>query len=168
MQVWKHSSRQRNYNWFTRFFRIKPASEVIVINISKARARREVVKILREWKQYGMERVHFDKRNNIVYGRVGPANSRLQLPFVSSTKIPLTILTVLRLRPIEFSGEFHTVLEHGRHANFSLIRFKQERGAASPFHKVVDTIRVVLRHRGLLVEDSLWAKKVTKLPIVSV
>ena len=75
----------------------------------------------------------------------------------------LTACTVLSLRPIEFSGEFHAVLEHGRHADFSLIRFKQERGAASSFHKVVDTIRMVLKHRGLLVENSSLAKRVAEM-----
>ncbi len=76
----RHSFRQGNYNWFARFFRIKPASEVIVLAIPKARARREVVKILREWKQYGMVGVHIDKKNSIVYGRVGHANCKLRVP----------------------------------------------------------------------------------------
>jgi len=67
------------------------------------------------------------------------------------------------LRPVEFSAEFYTVLEHGRHANLSLIRFRQERGAASSFHKVVDTLQMVLKQRGMLVEDPVRAKKMAKV-----
>lgn len=67
------------------------------------------------------------------------------------------------MRPVEFSAEFYTVLEHGRHANLSLIRFRQERGAASSFHKVVDTLQMVLKQRGMLVEDPVRAKKMAKV-----
>lgn len=70
---------------------------------------------------------------------------------------------VLRLRPVEFSAEFFTVLEHGRHANLSLIQFRQERGAASSFHKVVDSMQVVLKQHDLLVEDPARAKKMAKV-----
>lgn len=55
------------------------------------------------------------------------------------------------------------MLEHGRHANLSLIRFRQVRGAASSFHKVADTLEIVLRKRGLTVEDPARAKKMTKV-----
>lgn len=70
---------------------------------------------------------------------------------------------VLRLRAVEFSAEFFTVLEHGRPANLSLIQFRQERGAASSFHKVVDTMQIVLKQHGLLVEDPGRAKKMAKV-----
>lgn len=73
------------------------------------------------------------------------------------------IVTVLRLKPVDFSAEFYTVLEHGRHANLSLVRFRQERGAASSFGKVVDTLQVVLRQREILVQDPARAKKMAKV-----
>ncbi|KAL1970343.1 hypothetical protein VTN77DRAFT_5503 [Rasamsonia byssochlamydoides] len=114
------------------------------MNVSKSKARKEVYKTLREWKQYGMEDVRLDKAQNIVYGRVGEGN-------------------FLRLRPVDFSAEFFTVLEHGRYANISVIRFRQERGAASSFHKVVDTLEMILRKRGLAVEDPARAKKMAKV-----
>ncbi|WEW56734.1 serine/threonine-protein kinase gin4 [Emydomyces testavorans] len=131
-------------NWFMRIFNIKPASKVIALNASKSRARKEVLKILREWKKYGMEDIHFDKQNSVIRGKVGELN-------------------FLRLRPVEFSVELFTVLEYGRNVNLSLIRVKQERGAASSFRKVVDTLIVVLKQRKLLVEETSKAKKMAKV-----
>lgn len=55
------------------------------------------------------------------------------------------------------------MLEHGRQANLSLVRFKQERGAASSFNKVVDTVQMMLKHRGLIVEDQVRAKKMSRV-----
>ncbi|EEH16396.2 CAMK/CAMKL/GIN4 protein kinase [Paracoccidioides brasiliensis Pb03] len=139
----------RGQNWFARFFHIKPATKTLAFQVSKLRARKAVVKILHEWKKYGMEYVYFDKESNIVRGRVADIN-------------------FLRLRPVEFSGEFFTVLEQGKHANLSLLHLKQERGAASSFHKVVDTLQIVLKKRGLLIEDASKAKKIAKvLDVVS-
>lgn len=71
--------------------------------------------------------------------------------------------TVLRLREVEFTAEFYTVLEHGRQANLSLVRFKQERGAASSFNKVVDTVQLMLKSRGMVVEDPVRAKKMSRV-----
>jgi serine/threonine-protein kinase HSL1 (negative regulator of Swe1 kinase) len=135
------------------------------MNVSKTKGRKEVYKTLREWKQYGMEDVRLDKSENIVYGRVGEGNCKPNHP-TSSKPVHLTANIyglVLRLRPVEFSAEFYTVLEHGRQANISVIMFRQERGAASSFTKVVDTLETVLRKRGLTVEDPARAKKMTKV-----
>ncbi|KAJ9253435.1 hypothetical protein DTO207G8_4168 [Paecilomyces variotii] len=133
-----------NPNWFARFFHVKPATRVVALNTSKVKGQKDVYKTLRDWQRYGMEEVHLDKANNVIYGRVGQVN-------------------FLRLRPVEFSAEFFTVLEHGRHANLSLIQFRQERGAASSFHKVVDSMQVVLKQHDLLVEDPARAKKMAKV-----
>ena len=72
-------------------------------------------------------------------------------------------MTVLRLREVEFIAEFFTVLEHGRQANLSLVRFKQERGAASSFNKVVDTVYMMMKNRGLVVEDPVRAKRMARV-----
>ncbi|KAJ5092583.1 hypothetical protein NUU61_007453 [Penicillium alfredii] len=133
-----------NQNWFARVFQIKPATRVIALNTSKVKGRKEVYKLLREWREYGMENVYLDKTNSVVHGRVGERN-------------------FLRLRAVEFTAEFYTVLEHGRQANLSLVRFKQERGAASSFKEVVETVQMTLKHRGLVVEDPARAKKMTRV-----
>lgn len=63
-----------NQNWFARVFQIKPASRVIALNTSKVKGRKEVYKLLREWRDYGMEDVYMDKSNSVVHGRVGEVN----------------------------------------------------------------------------------------------
>ncbi|KAI1979779.1 serine/threonine-protein kinase gin4 [Ophidiomyces ophidiicola] len=131
-------------NWFMKFFHIKPASRVIALSLSKSRARKEILKIIREWRKYGIEDIYYDRPNGVIRGRVGELN-------------------LLRLRPVDFSAKLFTVLEFGRQADLSLIRFKQERGAASSFRKVVDTLTTVLKQRNLLVEDAVKAKKMAKL-----
>ncbi|KAF4153305.1 hypothetical protein CNMCM6069_001003 [Aspergillus lentulus] len=134
----------KSHNWFARVFQIKPATRVVPLNTSKLKGRKDVLKLLREWKQFGMEEAHLDKANGVIRAKVGEVNC-------------------LRLRAVDFSAEFYTVLEHGRQANLSLVRFRQERGAASSFHKVVDTLEMVLKQRGLLVEDPDRAKKMARI-----
>ena len=46
-----------------------------------------------------------------------------------------------------------TVIEHGKKNPLSIVRFTQERGAASSFHRVVETMGVVFDSRGLMVAD---------------
>lgn len=46
-----------------------------------------------------------------------------------------------------------TVIEHGKKQQLSIVRFTQERGAASSFHRVVDTLKLVFETRGLVVMD---------------
>ncbi|KAL4977864.1 hypothetical protein BDW66DRAFT_165289 [Aspergillus desertorum] len=132
-------SSNKTDNWFARVFQFKPATRVVALNTSKIEGRKEIYRLLREWKQYGIEYIHLDKPNSIIYGRIGESN-------------------FLRLRPVEFSADFYTVIEDGRQANLSVVRFKQERGAASSFNKVVDTLCMVMKKRGLLVEDPMRAK----------
>ncbi|CAI7650123.1 unnamed protein product [Penicillium glandicola] len=133
-----------NHNWFARVFQIKPATQVIALNTSKVKGRKELYKLLREWRDFGMEDVYLDKTNSIVHGRVSEAN-------------------FLHLREVEFTAEFYTVLEHGHQANLSLVRFKQERGAASSFNKVVETVQATLMRRGMVVEDPSRAKKMARV-----
>lgn len=149
-----------NQNWFARVFQIKPASRVIALNTSKVKGRKEVYKLLREWEDYGMENVYMDKSNSIVRGQVGQVNCQ---PYQHNHASFANQRPVLRLREVEFVAEFYTVLEHGRQANLSLVRFKQERGAASSFNKVVDTIHMMLKSRGLIVEDPVRAKKMSRV-----
>jgi hypothetical protein len=72
-----------NHNWFARVFQIKPASRVIALNTSKAKSRKEVYKLLRDWRDYGMEDVYMDKSNSTVHGRVSEANCKFRAPVLS-------------------------------------------------------------------------------------
>ncbi|KAK5278600.1 serine/threonine-protein kinase gin4 [Exophiala xenobiotica] len=134
-----------NQNWFAKFFHIKPATRVICLQISKGKARKELVKILKEWRKYGIKDVISERRTggDVVRGRVDASN-------------------YLQLKPVHFHAYLYSVLEHGRKANLSLLKFTQEKGAASSFYKVVDTLEAVLKERDLVVLDALKKKGIEK------
>ncbi len=71
-------------------------------------------------------------------------------------------LTDLHLKPVNFHAHLFTVLERGRRCNLSVIRFTQERGAASSFYKVVETLEAVLKERDFLVMDLTRRKGIEK------
>jgi hypothetical protein len=70
--------------------------------------------------------------------------------------------TDLDLKEVEFAAEVMTVIEHGKKQQLSIIRFTQERGAASSFHKVVETMKNVFESRSLLVADEGKQKMMIK------
>lgn len=57
------------------------------------------------------------------------------------------------MKEVAFAAEIMTIIEHGKKSHLSIARFNQERGAASSFNKVVETVETVLGSRGLLVAD---------------
>jgi serine/threonine-protein kinase HSL1 (negative regulator of Swe1 kinase) len=63
---------------------------------------------------------------------------------------------------VAFAVEVMTVIEHGKKDALSIVRFTQERGAASSLHRVVGTMREVFEHRRLLVADKGKAKMMIK------
>ncbi|KAF7952223.1 uncharacterized protein EAE97_001720 [Botrytis byssoidea] len=124
-------------NWLAKLFHVKPASKFICFSVSRRTARLEIAKVLKDWKRYGIKDVQVDKQRNIVFGKVGSEN-------------------FLNLKEVSFAAEILTVFEHldrGRKINLAVARITQERGAASSFHKVVETLDSVLQVRGVLVMD---------------
>lgn len=71
----KHG-RSGGQNWFARFFHIKPATRVVALKTTRVKARKDVYRTLRDWKQYGIEEVHLDKGNSVIYVRVGEVNCK--------------------------------------------------------------------------------------------
>ncbi|ROV95340.1 hypothetical protein VSDG_06050 [Cytospora chrysosperma] len=130
-------------NWLARLFRVKPAMRYLCLQISRRRARQEVTILLREWRKWGMRDVEVDKERNIVFARVGKKN-------------------FLNIKEVNFAVEIITVIEHGKRNHLSIVRFTQEKGAASSFHKVVETMSSVFTSRGLLVQDKRKAKMMIK------
>ena len=157
-------------NWFAKFFYVKPASKIICLSTNKARARKEVVKILKEWKKYGLKDVVSDRRADggyLIRGRVDAVNREYYPDLSAFSALRGCLLTFmgnldLHLKPVHFHAHLFTVLEHGRKGNLSVARFTQEKGAASSFYKVVETLETVLRVRGLLVEDDKRWKGIEK------
>ncbi|CAK7268246.1 serine/threonine-protein kinase gin4 [Sporothrix epigloea] len=130
-------------NWLSRLFRVKPATRHLCLGMSQRRARQEVVMLLRDWRRYGMRDIEVDKERSIVFAKVGADN-------------------YLGIREVAFVCEIITVIEHGKRNHLSIIRLTQERGSASSFHKVADTIKGVMRERCLLVPDKRKAKMMVK------
>lgn len=54
------------------------------------------------------------------------------------------------------------MLERGKQANLSLVKFTQEKGAASSFNRVVETMESVLDEADLALVDTDKRKKILK------
>ncbi|ROT37535.1 Pkinase-domain-containing protein [Sodiomyces alkalinus F11] len=130
-------------NWLARLFGVKPAKSHMCLVVSRKRAQQEIVMVLKDWRRYGIRDVQVDKERNIVFARVGPKN-------------------YLDIKEVSFAIEIMTVIEHGKRGPLSIVRFTQERGAASSFHKVVDTLKTVFASRNLVVTDKRKAKMMVK------
>lgn len=68
----------------------------------------------------------------------------------------------LGMKEVAFAVEVMTVIEHGTKEPLSIVRFTQERGAASTLQRVVGTVREVFEVRRLLVGDREKAKMMVK------
>lgn len=68
----------------------------------------------------------------------------------------------LNLKEVEFVAEIMAVIEHGKKQPLSIVRFTQERGAASSFHRVVETMKTVFENRHLAVTDKNRRKMMIK------
>ncbi|KAG5918448.1 hypothetical protein E4U42_006846 [Claviceps africana] len=130
-------------NWLTRLFRVKPATSYLCITLSSKRARQEVVILLREWRRYGMRGIQVDKQRNIVFAKLGARN-------------------YLDLKEVEFAAEMMTVIEHGKKRPLTIVRFTQERGAASSLHRIVATMKIIFESRHILVTDKNKQKMMIK------
>lgn len=165
---WRHSGAtdgSRNIevkqSWLARLFRVKPATSYMCMAISRKRARQEVAILLREWRRYGIRGVQVDKERNIIFARVGAKNCEWCLAWAGSLPVA-NVMTDLNLKEVSFAAEIMTVIEHGKRQALSIVRFTQERGAASSFHRVVDTMRTVFDSRHLLVADRSKQKMMIK------
>ncbi|KKF92623.1 Serine/threonine-protein kinase GIN4 [Ceratocystis platani] len=130
-------------NWIARMFRIKPAMEYMCFDMSRKEARNDLADLFREWKSFGMRDVAVDKDRNIVFARVSGKNS-------------------LGIKEVALAAEIMTVIEHGSNRPLSIVRFTQERGAASSFHTVVKTTKEVFSRRNKLVTDRQKSRMMIK------
>ncbi|RMZ86198.1 hypothetical protein DV737_g190, partial [Chaetothyriales sp. CBS 132003] len=128
-------------NWFAKVFHIKPATRIMCLSVSKMRARKELVKVLKNWHKYGLRDVVSERRagGDVVRGRVDACN-------------------YLHIKPVHFHAYLYSVLEHGRKANLSIMKFTQEKGAASSFHRVCDTLENIFKDKDMVVHDPVRRK----------
>ncbi|KAI5861093.1 Pkinase-domain-containing protein [Durotheca rogersii] len=130
-------------NWLARLFRVKPATRHFCFVISRRRARQEIANLFREWKRFGVQDVVVDKERNLVFARVAKENS-------------------LNLKEACFAAEIMAVIEHGKRNRLSIARFTQERGAASTFNKVMNTMESIFASRAMLVTEKRKVKMMMK------
>lgn len=121
-------------SWFARFFKMKPAVQILCFNISRGRARQELVILLKEWRRHGIRDLEYSRENNTITARVDKVNS-------------------LEIKPVTFRIELFVVLEHGCKVDLSIARFVQVKGAVSGFRRVLDVVDGVMKGRSWLVED---------------
>ncbi|KAF4537662.1 hypothetical protein BFW01_g11178 [Lasiodiplodia theobromae] len=165
-------------NWLSRFLHIKPATRVIVFQVGRGRVRQEIVRLLRDWKRFGVRDVKFDRSTNIIQARVDKTNREYHLPAKAPAKLKgyYEILAntslcansgiphpELQMKPVAFTAELFTVLQQGRRAQLCVGRFTQTRGAASSFRKVVDILEDVLKGKGIIIEDEARAREVAAI-----
>ncbi|KAI1141138.1 Pkinase-domain-containing protein [Hypoxylon sp. FL0543] len=131
-------------SWLARLFRVKPATRYLCFSMSRVRARQEITYLLRDWKRHGIRDIVVDKERSLLFARVSKKNQ-------------------LNMKEASFAAEIMTVVEHGRRNHLCIVRFTQERGAASTFHKVVDTMESIFGERNLLVVDKAKAKMMVKM-----
>ncbi|KAI1379035.1 Pkinase-domain-containing protein [Hypoxylon crocopeplum] len=127
-------------SWFARLFRVKPATRHLCFSISRRRVRQEIAILLKEWRRHGMKDIVVDKERNLVFARVSKKNH-------------------LNLKESSFAAEIMTVIEHGKRNQLCIVRFTQERGAATTFYKVINAMDEIFTSRGLLVADKYKVKK---------
>ncbi|KAI0172671.1 Pkinase-domain-containing protein [Hypoxylon sp. FL1284] len=130
-------------SWLARLFRVKPATRYLCFTISRRRVRQEIAVLLKEWRRYGMKDILIDKERNLAFARVGKRNQ-------------------LNLKEATFAAEIMTVIEHSKRNQLCIVRFTQERGAATTFHKVIDKMDEIFNRRGLLVVDKHKTKMMVK------
>lgn len=79
------SGADQGVSWFARILNIKPASKVLCFQVGRGKARQEVVRLLREWKKFGIRDVQWDRNTNVVTARVDKQNRKpLNSPFSPS------------------------------------------------------------------------------------
>jgi hypothetical protein len=86
----------------------------------------------------------------------------VSLPLCFLCRLTSNVKLDLALKPVHFHAYLYSVLEHGRKANLSIMKFTQERGAASSFYKVVDTLESVLKERDMLVLNAKRRKGIER------
>ncbi|KAK0125028.1 hypothetical protein ONS96_008894 [Cadophora gregata f. sp. sojae] len=121
-------------SWLAKLFHVKAASGFLCFTLSQRRTRREITFLLKDWKRYGIRDVQVNKERNIVFARVGAQN-------------------FLDMKEVSFAIEIMTVIEHGKKNHLSIARLTQEKGAASTFNHLLETLESVLKVKNVLVAD---------------
>ncbi|KAI1329944.1 hypothetical protein F5Y16DRAFT_60460 [Xylariaceae sp. FL0255] len=134
---------ETHQSWLARLFRVKPAVKYLCFQAGRRYVRQEIAMLFRDWRRYGLRDVQVDKERNIIFARLALDN-------------------YLGLKEVSFAVEVMTVIEHGKNTKLCIARFTQEKGAASSFNKVWETVRNVFSSRNILVAEKRKAKMMLK------
>lgn len=63
-------------NWLSRILRIKPASQVLCFRIGRGKVRNDLVRLLRDWKRFGVRDVAFHREANTITARIDKTNRK--------------------------------------------------------------------------------------------
>lgn len=66
--------------FLARLFRVKPAVDYLCFNLSRRRARQEMTRMMKEWRQFGITDVVTDKHRQMIFGKVGKKNCEYPFP----------------------------------------------------------------------------------------
>jgi serine/threonine protein kinase len=148
-------------NWLARLFNVKPEVKYMCFSVTRKKARQEIMVLLKDWRQYGIRDLHFDRQQHIIFAKVASKNCKYSMGQVGAV-VHANHCLDLSIKEVSFAIELMTVIEHNKRSPLTIARLTQESGAASSFHKVFDTIEPVLRSRGILVADQRKAKMMIK------
>lgn len=63
-------------NWLARFLHIKPVTQALCFRVGRGRARQEIVRLLRDWRRYGIQDISFSRETNVIAARVDKSNCK--------------------------------------------------------------------------------------------
>ncbi|OTB01819.1 hypothetical protein M426DRAFT_265536 [Hypoxylon sp. CI-4A] len=141
---WEDKTAARNIepqrNWFARLFRVKPATKYLCLSLPRPYVRHQIATKLKEWRPHGMRDIVVDKARNLIFARVAKKNSN-------------RVATDYNLKEVSFAVELMAVIDHCGPTHLCLVRFTQERGAASTLNRVVELLKDNFLARGMMVTD---------------
>ncbi|KAI1099300.1 Pkinase-domain-containing protein [Jackrogersella minutella] len=146
-QYWNDNAANRiiepQRSWLARLFRVKPAVRYLCFSIPSVVVRKEITKLFNKWSRHGLKDIVVDKDHSIIFARVDKKNH-------------------LNMKELTFATEIMKVIEHGTRHALCLVRFTQERGSATTFNKVVETLESMFRSANQLVTDKATTKMMIK------
>ena len=73
----------QHQNWFARFLRIKPAVSVVCFQTSKVKARKEIARVFKEWRKYGIKDIVIDRYAARIWVQLAEKNCKI-ITFVAA------------------------------------------------------------------------------------
>jgi hypothetical protein len=79
-------------NWLSRFLHIKPASKILCFEAKRGKVRKDIVRQLQAWEQYGMRDVSCN--NNVITARIDKNNRKFTRLLFTAWKLEDNLFTL--------------------------------------------------------------------------